>query len=338
MFLPNIPTPDEVLDKGFSRAKKAAAKVRTSKIHRQHKSKRIEEVRIQTACQVIRDTFEEILEKTPHIEELPMFYQDYIDVAVGVDDLKRCLGALNWANGVLEKLQNQYTHKVRRSPPESAAQVRKAAFGRIASVVNRIGDELDFLNYAKQKLRNIPTVDTEATTAVIAGFPNVGKSTLMRRITNAEPEVADYPFTTKGIQIGHFERRWQNYQIIDTPGLLDRPVEDMNQIELNAMVALEHLADLILFVFDPSQTSGFPVENQVNLYWEIRKIFRNTPVFPLFNKMDLADDEEKIKYIEQHITTEDKPLMVAASEGKGIAEIIAKLEEFNREEMRNRGD
>lgn len=203
-------------------------------------------------------------------------------------------------------------------------------------MVNRIGDELDFLNYAKQKLRNIPTVDTEATTAVIAGFPNVGKSTLMRRITNAEPEVADYPFTTKGIQIGHFERRWQNYQIIDTPGLLDRSVEDMNQIELNAMVALEHLANLILFVFDPSQTSGFLVENQVNLYWEIRKIFRNTPVLPLFNKMDLVDDEEKIKYIEQHITTEDKPLMVAASEGEGIAEIITKLEEFNRESMGNR--
>ncbi|HOI39548.1 MAG TPA: NOG1 family protein [Methanobacterium sp.] len=330
MFLPNIPTPDEVLDKGFRRAKKAAARVRTSKIHRQKKSKRIEEVRVQTASQVIRETFEDILEKTPHIEELPMFYQDYIDVAVGVDELKKSLGALNWANGVLEKLQNQYTHRIRRSPPENAAQIRKAAFGRIASVVNRINDELDFLNYAKQKLRNIPTVDVEATTAVIAGFPNVGKSTLLRQITNAEPEVADYPFTTKGIQIGHFELRWQKYQIIDTPGLLDRPVQDMNPIELNAMVALEHLADLILFIFDPSQTSGFPVENQVNLYWEIKQIFQNTPIFPLFNKMDLVEDEENVKYIEEHINKEDKPLMVAASEGTGISEIIEKLQEFNR--------
>ncbi len=319
-----------VLDKGFRRAKKAAARVRTSKIHRQKKSKRIEEVRVQTASQVIRETFEDILEKTPHIEELPMFYQDYIDVAVGVDELKKSLGALNWANGVLEKLQNQYTHRIRRSPPENAAQIRKAAFGRIASVVNRINDELDFLNYAKQKLRNIPTVDVEATTAVIAGFPNVGKSTLLRQITNAEPEVADYPFTTKGIQIGHFELRWQKYQIIDTPGLLDRPVQDMNPIELNAMVALEHLADLILFIFDPSQTSGFPVENQVNLYWEIKQIFQNTPIFPLFNKMDLVEDEENIKYIEEHINKEDKPLMVAASEGTGISEIIEKLQEFNR--------
>ena len=330
MFLPNIPTPDEVLDKGFRRAKKAAAKVRTSKIHRQKKSKRIEEVRVQTACQVIRETFEDILEKTPHIEELSMFYQDYIDVAVGVDDLKKSLGALNWANGVLEKLQNQYTHRIRRSPPEDAAQIRRAAFGRIASVVNRISEELDFLNFARQKLRNIPTVDVEATTAVIAGFANVGKSTLLRQISNAEPEVADYPFTTKGIQIGHFELRWQKYQIIDTPGLLDRPVQDMNPIELNAMVALEHLADLILFIFDPSQTSGFHVENQINLYWEIKKIFKNIPILPLSNKMDLVEDEENVKYIKEHIDIDEELLMVAASEGTGISLIVEKLQEFNR--------
>lgn len=337
MFLPNIPTSEEMIDKAFRRAKKAAATVRTSKIHRQQKSKRIEEVRVQTACQIIKETFERILEETPHIEELPMFYQDYIDVAVGVDQLKKSLGALNWANGVLEKLQNQYTFKIRRSPPENAAQIRKSAFGRISSVVKRISDELEFLNYAKQKLRNIPTVDTEATTVVIAGFPNVGKSTLLRQITNAEPEVADYPFTTKGIQIGHFERRWQKYQIIDTPGLLDRPVQEMNQIELNAMVALEHLADLILFIFDPSQTSGFPVENQVNLYWGIKKIFRNTPVQSIFNKMDLVEDEVNVKYIEEHINKEDEPLMVAASEGSGISRIIDKLEEFNREQKSDMG-
>ena len=331
MFLPNIPTSEEVLDKAFRRAKKAAAKVRTSKVHRQQKSKRIEEARVQTSCQVIRETFEGILKETPKVEELPMFYQDYIDVAVGVDQLKKSLGALNWANGVLEKLQNQYTHKIRRSPPENASQIRRSAFGRISSVVNRISDELDFLNYSRQKLRNVPTVDSDATTLVIAGFPNVGKSTLLRQITNAEPEVADYPFTTKGIQIGHFERRWQKYQIIDTPGLLDRPVQDMNPIELNAMVALEHLADLILFIFDPSQTSGFPVENQVNLYWGIKKIFRNTPVQSAFNKMDLVEDEENVKYIEEHINKGDVPLMVSASEGSGISEIIEMLEAFQGE-------
>lgn len=105
----------------------------------------------------------------------------------------------------------------------------------------------------------------KATTIVIAGFPNVGKSTLLRQITDATPEVANYPFTTKGIQIGHLERNWKKIQIIDTPGLLDRPILDMNEIELNAMVALEHLADAIFFIIDVSETCGFSIESQFNL-------------------------------------------------------------------------
>jgi nucleolar GTP-binding protein len=339
MFLPTIPTPEEILDKAFRRAKKSAAKIRTSKIPRQQKSKRIEEVRVQTACQVIRETFENILEKTPHVEELPMFYQDYIDVAVGVDQLKKSLGALNWVNGLLEKFQNQYIFKIRRSSPENASKIRSAAFGRISSVVNRIRDELEFLDYAKQRLRNMPTVDPEATTAVIAGFPNVGKSTLLRQITNAEPMVADYPFTTKGIQIGHLELHWHKYQIIDTPGLLDRPVPKMNQIELKAIVALEHLANMIIYIFDPSQTSGFAVENQLNLYWEIKHIFRNIPVLCIFNKMDMLEDKEIITFLEKHIEKGEKPLMAAASEGNGVNKIIEKLEEFHeRQKSESRAD
>ncbi len=52
----------------------------------------------------------------------------------------------------------------------------------------------------------MPTIDFNATTIVIAGFPNVGKSTLLNQISGADPQIANYPFTTKGIQIGHVER------------------------------------------------------------------------------------------------------------------------------------
>ena len=65
MFIPTIPTPEEVLDKSFSRAKKAANKVRSSKIPRYQKSKQTEEARIKTACQVTQETFNSILEKVP---------------------------------------------------------------------------------------------------------------------------------------------------------------------------------------------------------------------------------------------------------------------------------
>jgi nucleolar GTP-binding protein len=324
MFLPTIPTPEEVLDKGFSRAKKAANKVRSSKIPRQQKSKRIEEARVRTACQVIEESFKNILKKTPKVEEMHLFYQDYIDVVVGVDELKKSLGALNWAVGILSKLENQYIHKIRRSNPENASSIRSEAFGRISSVVNRIRDELEFLDYTKARLRNMPTVDFESITAVIAGFPNVGKSTLLRQITTAEPKVADYPFTTTGIQIGHLERKWQKYQIIDTPGLLDRPIEDMNTIELNAMVALEHLAEVILYLFDASETSGYPLDNQFMLYESVKKIF-NIPIICIFNKIDLVEDVNKLN---EYTSKVDEPIMVTASDGEGISQVINKLEKF----------
>ncbi|AEG17693.1 NOG1 family protein [Methanobacterium paludis] len=340
MIIPTIPTPEEVLDKGFGRAKKAANKVRTSKIPRHQKSKKIEEARIQTACDVIKESFTAILEKVPKVEDMHMFYQDYIDVVVGVDQLKKSLGALNWAVELISKLEGKYLFKVKRTSPENASRVRSEAFGRISSVVYRIEDELNFLDFAKAKLRNMPSIDFDATTAVIAGFPNVGKSTLLRQITSAEPKVADYPFTTTGIQIGHFEKRWQHYQIIDTPGLLDRPINEMNEIELNAMVALEHLADVIIFIFDASETSGYPLDSQFRLFEEIKQVFK-TPIFSVFNKMDLVKDVEYIneEYINGYINRLEAPLMVAASEGKGVSEIITKLEEFNNEKkIRSRAD
>ncbi|GAB4313628.1 MAG: NOG1 family protein [Methanobacteriaceae archaeon] len=327
MFIPTIPTGEEMLDKAFRRAKKAANKVRTSKIPRNLKSKRIEEARVKTASQNIQETFNNILEKVPDIESLHMFYQDYIDVVVGVDQMKKSLGALNWALGIIAKLENEYVFKIRRSGPENSSRIRKEAFGRISSVIHRIEDDLEFLDYAKIKLKNTPTIDFDAVTVVIAGFPNVGKSTLLRKITSAEPKVADYPFTTKGIQIGHFEIKWTKYQIIDTPGLLDRPVRDMNDIELRAMVALEYLAEVIIFIFDGSETCGYPLESQYKLYEDLKNLY-NLPMICIFNKIDLA---ENVKYLDEYISKVDDPLLLTATKGVGVNDLIKRLEEFDGE-------
>ena len=336
MMIPTIPTPDELLDKGFRRGKKAADLVRTSKVPKHLKSKRIEEQRVITSCQVIKDRMKMILDRVPDIEELPEFYQDYIDITVGIDKMKQSLGALNWAYGIITQLEKDYASRIRRSPSEKASKLQKQAYGRIASVVNKIKKDLDFLDFAKANLRNMPTIDFEAVTIVIAGFPNVGKSTLLRQITDAEPEVATYPFTTKGIQIGHLERNWKKIQIIDTPGLLDRPVLDMNDIELNAMVALEHLADTILFIIDPSETCGYPLESQYHLSKEIKRIF-NVPMIYLFNKIDISlnnNENKENNFLNKYIEEIDDYLLVSAYEGKGIDEIIAileKIEKINKE-------
>lgn len=329
-MIPTIPTPDEILDKGFSRGKKAADLLRTQKIPKHLKGKKIEERRVVTACQVMKDKLKSILDSVPEIEELPPFYQDYIDITVGVDSMKQALGALNWAYGILAQLEREYSKKFKRNPSEKASSIQREAYGRIASVVNKIEKDLDFLDFAKANLRNMPTIDFEATTIVIAGFPNVGKSTLLRQISGANPQVANYPFTTKGIQIGHTERHWKSIQIIDTPGLLDRPVLEMNDIELNAIVALEHLADAILFIFDGSETCGFHLESQYNLLKQIEKIFSEIPIIYLFNKMDIEQDEE---YINQFVDNPENTLFISALDGEGIDkinEIIDSIEKIDR--------
>lgn len=335
MMIPTIPTPEEILDKGFSRGKKAADLLRSQKIPKHVKGKKIEERRVITSCQVIKDKLKSILDAVPEIEELHPFYQDYIDITVGVDDMKQALGALNWAYGILTQLEKDYAARIRRSAPEKATKLQKEAYGRISSVVYKIEKDLDFLDFAKANLRNMPTIDFEATTIVIAGFPNVGKSTLLRQITGAEPQVANYPFTTKGIQIGHTERHWKSIQIIDTPGLLDRPILEMNNIEMNAIVALEHLADAILFIFDASETCGFHLDNQYNLLKQIEKIFGEIPVIYLFNKMDLIEDKE---YLNEYIDDPDNAIFISAMEGEGIDEInkvldsVKKIERIEEEE------
>ena len=330
MMIPTIPTPDEILDKGFSRGKKAADLLRTQKIPKHLKGKKIEERRVVTACQVIKDKLKSILDSVPEIEELHPFYQDYIDITVGVDSMKQALGALNWAYGILAQLEREYSKKFKRNPSEKASSIQREAYGRIASVVKKKKKDLDFLDFAKANLRNMPTIDFEATTIVIAGFPNVGKSTLLRQISGANPQVANYPFTTKGIQIGHTERHWKSIQIIDTPGLLDRPVLEMNDIELNAIVALEHLADAILFIFDGSETCGFHLESQYNLLKQIEKIFSEIPIIYLFNKMDIEQDEE---YINQFVDNPENTLFISALDGEGIDkinEIIDSIEKIDR--------
>ena len=297
MMIPTIPTPEELLDKGFSRGKKQADLIRSQKIPKHLKGKRIEERRVVTSCQVIKDKLKSIIDAVPEIEDLHPFYQDYIDITVGVDDLKQSLGALNWAYGIITQLEKEYGAKIRKNPSERATSIQKQAYGRISSVVNKIKKDLDFLDFAKQNLRNMPTIDFDATTIVIAGFPNVGKSTLLRQIT---------------------EMHWRSIQIIDTPGLLDRPVLEMNDIEMNAIVALEHLADAILFIFDASETCGFHLENQYNLLKQIEKIFSEIPVYYLFNKMDLVEDRE---YLNEYIDDIDNSIFISAIEGEGIDEI-----------------
>ena len=231
----------------------------------------------------------QVVEGFPSFDRLEGFYLAVAHAAVDVDEVRKALARVDWASEQVERIADDAQSEISKAETtDEAIQARKRAFARMSSVVERVEDALETLREARARLVAVPEV-RDLPTAVLAGAPNVGKSTLLSAITRASPEIESYAFTTKGIGMGHIEDddTYRTYQVVDTPGLLDRPADERNEMEAQAVEALEHLADLVVFVVDPSETCGYTVEQQEALLDEIRGF--DVPVLVVSNKADLGD-------------------------------------------------
>jgi nucleolar GTP-binding protein len=176
---------------------------------------------------------------------------------------------------------------------------------------------LQTLGDAREKLKKTISINTDEPTVVVAGSPNVGKSSLVRLISSAKPEVADYPFTTKSLIIGHLPHGKRRIQVIDTPGLLDRPISERNPLELEAITALRYLGMIMIFLFDPTEICGYPRNNQINVFNEIRQLFKETPTLIVLNKIDLLT-KEQLSEAKQGIPSGYMIFEISALKGVGI--------------------
>ena len=206
------------------------------------------------------------VQRFPRMDKRDDFFPELVDIVIGIDRYKKALGAVNWCASRVDKLKNDSLKDIRKTKdPAIIESLRKSFYGRMKSYVDRISDDLEFLQEAREKLKRIPAIDSAAPTLVVAGFPNVGKSNLVTVLSSAAPQIAPYPFTTKGIIVGHMQDEWRKYQVVDTPGLLDRTFDERNDIEKQAVLALRYLTDVMLFVIDPSETCGFSKDVQEKL-------------------------------------------------------------------------
>merc|ERR1712173_304417 len=159
-------------------------------------------------------------------------------------------------------------------------------------------------------------------TLIITGFPNVGKSSFINKITRADVEVQPYAFTTKSLYVGHTDYKYLRWQVIDTPGILDHPLEDRNTIEMQAITALAHLRAAVLYFLDPSEQCGHTLEQQKNLFDSFRPLFNNKPLIVVANKMDVVkrgelapEKEEILKNIETEMNGDILAMSTVTEEG-----------------------
>ncbi|CAB4313982.1 unnamed protein product [Prunus armeniaca] len=137
----------------------------------------------------------------------------------------------------------------------------KLALGQINTARNLIGK---ICNTWQGYLRLTKTL-------LICGYPNVGKSSFINKITRADVDVQPYAFTTKSLFVGHTDYKYLRYQVIDTPGILDRPFEDRNIIEMCSITALAHLGAAVLFFLDISGSCGYSIAQQAALFHSIKQ-------------------------------------------------------------------
>jgi nucleolar GTP-binding protein len=279
-----VPTADELVDKAFSRAVRAGR----GKMGGAYTDKReIEESMVITAGNILSDNLHNATKGWPSMDKIGPFYREIAEILAGVDRIKMSLASLEWAADKSKDISRKYIGMIRKN--EDPVKVRKQAFARMASIVHDVDRDLRFLNDARNKLKDLPDIKDEPT-IVVAGYPNVGKSSFVARVSSARPEIAQYPFTTKGVLIGHFTHKKHRYQVIDTPGLLDRPLEERNDIERQAISALRYVGDVLLFIFDPSEECGFTMAEQEKLLEEVRHTVK-IPVLVVANKIDVPHAE-----------------------------------------------
>lgn len=104
----------------------------------------------------------------------------------------------------------------------------------MCTIMKRNTASLAYLEQVRQHLSRLPSIDPHTRTLLVCGYPNVGKSSFMNSISRADVEVQPYAFTTKSLYVGHVDYKYMRWQVIDTPGVLDRPLDERNTIEMQA--------------------------------------------------------------------------------------------------------
>ena len=292
------------LDTAFKNGMTAAGEARkaTTSPNKATRSKRIEIARVETVGKTIINSLNAILRSFPSFDQLAPFYQELVKATIDYAMLKQSLGAVNWAQKQITGLLHKYTKELSLTTRLGHFNKLRIAFsGRTSSVMKQIKENFTYLEECRRIMKKYPSLKTKINTIVIAGAPNVGKSTLLAALTGSKPQTATYPFTTQTLNLGYDA---EGNQYVDTPGLLDRPLEKRNAIEKQAILALKHLATIIVFVIDPTEECGYPVPDQRNLLSEIKHLF-SQPVIVVSNKSDTG-------------TTFKHSIEISAKQGTGI--------------------
>ncbi len=169
----------------------------------------------------------------------------------------------------------------------------------------------------------------------LVGFPNVGKSTILSRVTKATPKIADYHFTTIDPNLGVVKtEHGDSFVLADIPGIIEGASEG---IGLGTQF-LRHVerTRLLLHVLDIAGTEGRdPIDDFNKINEEIKKYSEKLATrkqIIVANKVDSMQDEENFNKIEKIAKDKDlKIFKISAVTGEGLNELFNYVSEILKE-------
>lgn len=169
----------------------------------------------------------------------------------------------------------------------------------------------------------------------LVGFPNVGKSTFLSRVTNATPKIANYHFTTLNPNLGVVDLEGTDgFVIADIPGLIEGASEGIGL----GHEFLKHIerTKVIIHMVDAASTEGRdPIDDIKKINTELfayNPELANKPQVIAANKIDVfyeEDEETTITLIKKEFETQGiKVFPISAVSGKGVKELLYHVHEM----------
>ncbi|CAB1326093.1 unnamed protein product [Coregonus sp. 'balchen'] len=255
-----VPTSKEFIDITLSKTQRKTPTV----VHKHYQIHRIRHFymrKVKFTQQNYHDRLSQILTDFPKLDDIHPFYADLMNVLYDKDHYKLALGQINIAKNLIDNVSKDYVRLMKYGDSlYRCKQLKRAALGRMCTIMKRQKQSLEYLEQVRQHLSRLPTIDPNTRTLLLCGYPNVGKSSFINKVTRADVEVQPYAFTTKSLFVGHMDYKYLRWQVVDTPGILDHPLEERNTIEMQAITALAHLRSAVLYkIFADLIAEGIPV-------------------------------------------------------------------------------
>ncbi|GMP42495.1 hypothetical protein CsSME_00012224 [Camellia sinensis var. sinensis] len=159
----------------------------------------------------------------PNRKYLHPYERSLIELTLGDGSYEEVLGKVDALRKKVISVGKEHASLCAKSTTKREAEERlNEGMEKLEQIFSHDGKAVDDLLNVAKTLRAMPVVDLETPTLCLVGAPNVGKSSLVRILSTGKPEICNYPFTTRGILMGHIAFGYQNFQVTDTPGLLRR--------------------------------------------------------------------------------------------------------------------